>query len=618
MRCLLILAHPRRDSLCGALFDAYAQGARQAVVDCRERGTFPAVLKGFLDRVLTPGFAFHHDDQGQLSKLLSGRTADLITTMDTPPLIYRVIYRAPGRQALVCATLGYCGIRSARIEPFEPVISAVAGQRQQWLDRARTIGSRLRAGALSSPQRCAPCSRLARGVTASVLSDDVDRAAMRKGIVLSILVAAGAVATLVAVTPMASPGTTVAIYALLALLALAYTVPPLKLSYRGLGEIDVAFTHSAGAIMAGYLAQGGHWADSTPWLLALPLGLAVLPSILLAGCPDRKADQAVGKHTLVVLLGPHAAVRLELMNLGPDFLLRIQRHQDELAVIRCVAHLAKCVVLDCQTLDVLYEAFHCHSLKGLDSTFPERPVAVFGSARAATERCVATMRVDAHRVRSISHIGRRIESDRSAGGTRIIMARACGVHPNARQRARRGLCASPRWPKRASGRTEADILARADVRQRTDGLVRGPDHSFRAGADFPEAAVNKYVAAYAGSSIVMVLLEMLWLGVIAMPLYQQGIGHLMAETPDIGVALLFYLLYPLGGVIFAVSPRANSSNWTMTLTMGGLFGFFAYATYDLTNLATLRHWPVGLSLIDMVWGTGLSAASAAGGKAASV
>ena len=130
--------------------------------------------------------------------------------------------------------------------------------------------------------------------------------------------------------------------------------------------------------------------------------------------------------------------------------------------------------------------------------------------------------------------------------------------------------------------------------------------------------MNKYVAAYAGSSIVMVLLEMLWLGVIAMPLYQQGIGHLMAETPDIGVALLFYLLYPLGGVIFAVSPRANSSNWTMTLTMGGLFGFFAYATYDLTNLATLRHWPVGLSLIDMVWGTGLSAASAAGGKAALV
>ena len=118
--------------------------------------------------------------------------------------------------------------------------------------------------------------------------------------------------------------------------------------------------------------------------------------------------------------------------------------------------------------------------------------------------------------------------------------------------------------------------------------------------------MNKYVAAYAGSSIVMVLLEMLWLGVIAMPLYQQGIGHLMAETPDIGVALLFYLLYPLGGVIFAVSPRANSSNWTMTLTMGGLFGFFAYATYDLTNLATLRHWPVGLSLIDMVWGTGLT------------
>ena len=96
------------------------------------------------------------------------------------------------------------------------------------------------------------------------------------------------------------------------MLALAYTVPPLKLSHRGFGEVDVALTHSAGAIMAGYVAQGGHWTDSTPWLLALPLGLAVLPSILLAGCPDRTADQAVGKRTLVVLLGSSGAIRLAM------------------------------------------------------------------------------------------------------------------------------------------------------------------------------------------------------------------------------------------------------------------------------------------------------------------
>jgi uncharacterized membrane protein len=128
--------------------------------------------------------------------------------------------------------------------------------------------------------------------------------------------------------------------------------------------------------------------------------------------------------------------------------------------------------------------------------------------------------------------------------------------------------------------------------------------------------MNKYVAAYAGTAIVMVALDMLWLGVIAKPLYQQGIGHLMAERPNIGVAAVFYLLYALGVVIFAVSPQHNGSSWATTLTMGALFGFFAYATYDLTNLATLRDWPLRLSLIDISWGTLVSAASAAGGKAA--
>lgn len=128
--------------------------------------------------------------------------------------------------------------------------------------------------------------------------------------------------------------------------------------------------------------------------------------------------------------------------------------------------------------------------------------------------------------------------------------------------------------------------------------------------------MNKYVAAYAGTAIVMVALDMLWLGVIAKPMYQQGIGHLMAAKPNVAVAVLFYLLYALGVVIFAVSPQHNGSSWGMTLTMAALFGFFAYATYDLTNLATLRDWPLRLSLIDMAWGTVVSAAAAAGGKAA--
>jgi len=128
--------------------------------------------------------------------------------------------------------------------------------------------------------------------------------------------------------------------------------------------------------------------------------------------------------------------------------------------------------------------------------------------------------------------------------------------------------------------------------------------------------MNKYVAAYAGTATVMVALDMLWLSVIAKPMYQQGIGHLMAEKPIVGIAVLFYLLYALGVVIFAVSPQHNGATWTVTLAMGALLGFFAYATYDLTNLATLRDWPLRLSLIDIGWGTVVSAASAAGGKAA--
>jgi uncharacterized membrane protein len=109
---------------------------------------------------------------------------------------------------------------------------------------------------------------------------------------------------------------------------------------------------------------------------------------------------------------------------------------------------------------------------------------------------------------------------------------------------------------------------------------------------------------------------MLWLGAIAKPIYQQAIGHLLAARPNVGVAVLFYLLYPVGVVIFAVSRQHMGSTWGVTLAMGALFGFFAYATYDLTNLATLRDWPLRLSLIDIAWGTVVTAASAAGGKSA--
>ncbi len=127
--------------------------------------------------------------------------------------------------------------------------------------------------------------------------------------------------------------------------------------------------------------------------------------------------------------------------------------------------------------------------------------------------------------------------------------------------------------------------------------------------------MNRYLAAYAGSLIVIVCLDLLWLGFIAKPMYQQGIGHLMLDKPILPVAVLFYVMYALALVVFVVAPAGPAPTWGRTVGMAALFGFFAYATYDLTNLATLRGWPVGLSIADIAWGTLVSAAAAGGGKA---
>jgi len=128
--------------------------------------------------------------------------------------------------------------------------------------------------------------------------------------------------------------------------------------------------------------------------------------------------------------------------------------------------------------------------------------------------------------------------------------------------------------------------------------------------------MNKYVAGYLAAALVMVALDMLWLGVIAKSMYQQAIGHLLAGQPRLWAALLFYCVYPAGLLVFAMIPQAGDPAWGRTILMGAAFGSFAYATYDLSNLATLRDWPLGLTLVDIAWGTVLSAVSAGSGKAA--
>ena len=125
----------------------------------------------------------------------------------------------------------------------------------------------------------------------------------------------------------------------------------------------------------------------------------------------------------------------------------------------------------------------------------------------------------------------------------------------------------------------------------------------------------KYAATYAATLIVMVALDMVWLGFIAKPIYQQGLGHLMAAQPVVPVALLFYLVYALGLVVFGVAPT-SAGGWLQAATRGAMFGFFAYATYDLTNWATLKDWPWTVSLLDMAWGAAVSAVAAVAGQAA--
>ncbi|MBC7756175.1 MAG: DUF2177 family protein [Bdellovibrio sp.] len=124
----------------------------------------------------------------------------------------------------------------------------------------------------------------------------------------------------------------------------------------------------------------------------------------------------------------------------------------------------------------------------------------------------------------------------------------------------------------------------------------------------------KFLPAYILVIIAMFSLDLIWLSQIAQPLYQAGIGHLMATEPRLGFAALFYLVFVFGLMWFAVRPNVAAKGLKSAFIAGAVFGFFVYASYDLTNLALLKDWPLNLSLIDMTWGTVLSATCAAVGK----
>ena len=125
----------------------------------------------------------------------------------------------------------------------------------------------------------------------------------------------------------------------------------------------------------------------------------------------------------------------------------------------------------------------------------------------------------------------------------------------------------------------------------------------------------KYLGVYVAVFVTMVVIDMVWLRLIAVQWYAEGMGPLLTNSPNLWAATAFYLLFPAGLLIFAVFPSAGEP-LVRAVTMGALFGFFAYATYDLTALAVIKGWPVGLTFLDMAWGTIVSGVSAGTGKLA--
>jgi uncharacterized membrane protein len=134
-------------------------------------------------------------------------------------------------------------------------------------------------------------------------------------------------------------------------------------------------------------------------------------------------------------------------------------------------------------------------------------------------------------------------------------------------------------------------------------------------ADSTRLSAGQFGLAYAAALLTMLVLDGLFLGFLMRDLYRREMGTLMAESVRIAPAIAFYLLFPAALVYLTLG--TVPSGWGEAVSRGAVLGLAAYGAYDLTNLAVVRDWPVGLSFIDLAWGGVMGSAAAASGYAAS-
>jgi uncharacterized membrane protein len=119
--------------------------------------------------------------------------------------------------------------------------------------------------------------------------------------------------------------------------------------------------------------------------------------------------------------------------------------------------------------------------------------------------------------------------------------------------------------------------------------------------------IPRLLSVYAVTLPIFFAIDLVWLGVVAKAFYRRHLAHLLAAEVNWPAAIVFYLVFIAGIVLFAVRPALEANSAMRAAAYGALFGFFTYATYDLTNHATMRDWPPIVTVVDLAWGTTLSA-----------